>query len=102
MPTLCVSENESLTSPTTVPVAHGGAYPAGGGMIHQEDEDFQNAAHHAARNADENTGFFGSIMSKLGERKHEVAQEDIDEQGESSGLAYVSVPRWNMVCDKHR
>lgn len=60
---------------------HGGGYPAGGGFQHEEDEDLRGAAEHAARQAGDSgdSDFFGNIMGSLSQRKHQVAQEDIDE-----------------------
>ncbi|KAK3341474.1 hypothetical protein B0T25DRAFT_616783 [Lasiosphaeria hispida] len=61
-------------------VTHGGSYPAGGGVPYAEDDDFQNAAHYAANHAPEDSSYFSSILGELGQRKHQVAQEDIDEE----------------------
>ncbi|KAK0731533.1 hypothetical protein B0H67DRAFT_549282 [Lasiosphaeris hirsuta] len=61
-------------------VTHGGSYPAGGGIPYAEDDDLQNAAHHAANHAPEDSSFFSSILGEIGQRKHQVAQEDIDEE----------------------
>ncbi|KAK2073902.1 hypothetical protein P8C59_008145 [Phyllachora maydis] len=60
---------------------HGGAYPAGGGFSHDEDEDFRGAAHHAAQDAGDSgdSGFFGNVLNSLGQRKQQIARQDVDE-----------------------
>lgn len=62
-------------------VAHGGAYPAGGGYAYEQDDDFRGAANHAANHAEEDESFFSSILNSLSAKKQQVAQEDIDEDG---------------------
>jgi hypothetical protein len=62
-------------------VTHGGSYPAGGGVRHEEDNDFRGAARHASDGAGDSgdTNFFGNILSSLGKNKKDDDDDDIDE-----------------------
>lgn len=62
-------------------VPQGGGYPAGGGFRHEDDEDFRGAAEAASRHAGDSgdAGMFGGILNAIGQRKGELANEDIDE-----------------------
>jgi hypothetical protein len=64
-------------------VAHGGAYPAGGGYPHPGDDDLHGAASAAASHAPEDEDFFSNVIGKLLQNKSmsQVAEEDIDEEG---------------------
>ncbi|KAK0624652.1 hypothetical protein B0T17DRAFT_507709 [Bombardia bombarda] len=61
-------------------MTHGGGYPAGGGIPYDEDQDLRGAAHHAASGSTEDSSFFSDIVSQLGARKGNIADEDLDEE----------------------
>ncbi|KAK4041569.1 hypothetical protein C8A01DRAFT_34409 [Parachaetomium inaequale] len=62
-------------------VTHGGAYPAGGGYPHADD-DIRGAASVAASEAPEDHDFFAGVLGKLLQDKPQakIAEEDIDEE----------------------
>ncbi|KAK4241817.1 hypothetical protein C8A03DRAFT_29983 [Achaetomium macrosporum] len=63
-------------------LTHGGAYPAGGGYPHHDDADLRGAALVAAKDADEDEGFFSDVLGKLLQNKQpsQIADEDLDEE----------------------
>jgi len=62
--------------------SHKTGYPAGAGVSHGPDEDFNNAAQHASEHAGASGdhGLFSNALSLIGSRKQEVVQGDIDEE----------------------
>lgn len=64
-------------------MTHGGAYPAGGGVPHDDDEDLQGAASVAAGHAPEDQDFFSDVLGKLLQEKPkaQLGNEDLDEEG---------------------
>lgn len=66
-------------------MTHGGGYPAGAGVPHDDDDDYRNAAETASRAAGDSgdSSFFSSLLGSLTEKKSQVANEDIDEDGPS-------------------
>lgn len=65
-------------------MTHGGGYPAGAGVPHDDDDDFRGAADTASRHAGDSgdSNIFSNILQSLASKKQQVAQEDIDEDGE--------------------
>ncbi|OAQ79335.1 beta-flanking protein [Purpureocillium lilacinum] len=61
--------------------SHGGNYPAGGGFAHDDDE-LKTAQHEAANRAGSSgsSELFSSVLSAIGQRKGQIANEDIDEE----------------------
>ncbi|KAK3382489.1 hypothetical protein B0T24DRAFT_16213 [Lasiosphaeria ovina] len=51
-----------------------------GGHSRDDDDDFRGAASHAAEHAPEDSSFFSDILGQLGQRKQQIAEEDIDEE----------------------
>jgi hypothetical protein len=64
-------------------VTHGGAYPAGGNYPQHADADLRGAASVAAKDADDDEGFFSDVLGKLLQNKQpsQIADEDLDEEG---------------------
>jgi len=64
-------------------VTHGGGYPAGAGVPHDDDDDFRGAADIASNHAGDSgdSSFFSGILQSLVDKKQQVAEEDIDEDG---------------------
>lgn len=74
-------------------VTHGGGYPAGAGVPHDDDDDFRGAADIASNHAGDSgdSSFFSGILQSLVDKKQQVAEEDIDEDGK----LYFSHPLGN-------
>ncbi|KAK3309525.1 uncharacterized protein B0T15DRAFT_515716 [Chaetomium strumarium] len=63
-------------------LTHGGAYPAGGGYPQHADADLRGAASVAAKDADDDEGFFSDVLGKLLQNKppSQIADDDLDEE----------------------
>lgn len=70
-----------LTIPNSA--THGGAYPAGGPRA--DDDDWRDAAQHASNHAGDsgNADLFSNLLGALGQKKERLANEDVDEDGQS-------------------
>lgn len=64
-------------------MTHGGAYPAGGGYPHDDDDDLRGAASIAAKEAPEDQSFFDEVLGGLlrDKPKAKLEEEDLDEDG---------------------
>ncbi|OTA91154.1 hypothetical protein M434DRAFT_397412 [Hypoxylon sp. CO27-5] len=62
-------------------VTHGGAYPAGGGYPHDDDDDLRGASEHATRHAGSSgsSDLFSNLLGALTQKKQTLANEDVDE-----------------------
>ncbi|KAK4155573.1 hypothetical protein C8A00DRAFT_13390 [Chaetomidium leptoderma] len=63
-------------------VTHGGAYPAGGGYPHIDDDDLRGAASVAAKETPEDQDFFTGVLANILNNKPQaqIAEEDLDEE----------------------
>ena len=74
---------------TSPPESHGGNYPAGGGFYGgDDDDDFRQAKDEAAHRSGGNSDLFSNILSSIGQKKQQIHEEDLDEEG--------------MYCDNSR
>jgi len=73
---------EQFLSNITGSTSHKTGFPAGAGVSHGDDEDFNNAAQHASNHAGASgdQGIFASVLGSIGSRKQEVAEGDLDEE----------------------
>jgi hypothetical protein len=60
------------------------SYGGGGGYGADDDDDLSGAARHASQHAGDSgdSNIFSSVLSALGQNKHSIGNQDIDEQGE--------------------
>ena len=58
------------------------SYGGGGGYGGSDDDDLSGAAHHAQQHAGDSSdsGIFSSVLSQLGQNKHNIGNQPIDEQ----------------------
>ncbi|KAI1752814.1 ClpP/crotonase [Xylaria castorea] len=81
---------------------HGGAYPAGGPRA--DDDDWRGAAQHASQHAGDSgdTDLFSNLLGALGQKKQRLANEDIDEDGESFPLRLSPWPFLYKAVRTHK
>jgi len=62
----------------------------GGGGYGADDEDLKGAAHHAQEHAGDSgdSSLFSSVLGYLGQNKHNIGNQDVDEEGMLFQLHY--------------